>query len=176
MSYHPWLRDEFAFCCVYCLLREQWGRVTGEFDVEHFRPQVKNPELGVVYENLLNACHTCNLLKGGRDVPDPRQVLAADQVRVNPDGSIEGLTDGAKKLIEILCLNSETFKRWRLIWIRNIELAKEYDAQQYQRLMGFPDDLPNLRLLRPPGGNRRPDGINVCYYAKRQRGELPETY
>jgi hypothetical protein len=25
-SYSPWLRDEFAFRCVYCLLREQWGR------------------------------------------------------------------------------------------------------------------------------------------------------
>ena len=24
-SYLPWLRDEFSFRCVYCLLREQWG-------------------------------------------------------------------------------------------------------------------------------------------------------
>jgi hypothetical protein len=29
-SYRAWLRDEFAFRCVYCLSREQWGRVTGE--------------------------------------------------------------------------------------------------------------------------------------------------
>ena len=57
-TYRPWLRDEFTFRCVYCLLREQWGRVTGEFDVEHFRPQVNSPELGVTYDNLLYACHT----------------------------------------------------------------------------------------------------------------------
>lgn len=28
-SYRPWLRDEFTFRCVYCLLREQWGLVRG---------------------------------------------------------------------------------------------------------------------------------------------------
>jgi hypothetical protein len=27
-SYRAWLRDEFAFRCVYCFSREQWGRVT----------------------------------------------------------------------------------------------------------------------------------------------------
>ena len=26
-SYRPWLRDEFAFRCVYCLFREQWGKL-----------------------------------------------------------------------------------------------------------------------------------------------------
>ena len=31
-SYRPWLRDEFTFRCVYCLLREQWGRARGSFD------------------------------------------------------------------------------------------------------------------------------------------------
>ena len=31
-SFRPWLRDEFSFCCVYCLVREQWGRVSGEFN------------------------------------------------------------------------------------------------------------------------------------------------
>ena len=35
-SYRPWLRDEFSFRCVYCLLREQWGRVRGLFDLDHF--------------------------------------------------------------------------------------------------------------------------------------------
>ena len=30
-SYRPWLRDEFEFRCVYCLKRETWGQVTGDF-------------------------------------------------------------------------------------------------------------------------------------------------
>ena len=175
-SYRPWLRDEFAFRCVYCLVREQWGRVSGEFDVEHFTPQAKSPALGLVYENLLNACHSCNLLKGGRDLPDPRLVLLRGTVLINPDGSVEGRTDDAKRLIKILGLDSNAYNTWRLIWIRNIELAEQYDREQYQRLMGFPDDLPDLSRLRPPSGNSRTEGINDSYYEKRRRGELPETY
>ena len=175
-SYHPWLRDEFAFRCVYCLSREQWGRVAGDFDVEHFRPQARSPALGLVYENLLNACHGCNLLKGDRDVPDPRLVLTRETVSIRPDGGIEGLTDDAKRLIKILVLDSPDFNEWRLIWMRNIELAEEYDFEQYKRLMGFPDDLPNLRRLRPPKGNSRTKGLNDSHYERRQRGELPETY
>lgn len=176
LSYHPWLRDEFAFRCVYCLLREQWGRALAEFDVDHFRPQVKDPALGLVYENLVNACHTCNLLKGARDLPDPRRVLTTKCVQVNPDGGIVGLTDDARKVVAVLGLNSEAFKRWRLLWMRNVELAKDYDPVQYRRLMGFPDHLPDLRRLRPPGGNARPEGLEESFFAKRRRGELPETY
>lgn len=43
-SYRPWLRDEFAFRCVYCLLREQWGLVRGTFAIDHFLPASVNPE------------------------------------------------------------------------------------------------------------------------------------
>ncbi len=175
-SYHPWLRDEFVFRCVYCLNREQWGRVTGEYDVEHFSAQAKNPQLGLVYENLLYSCHSCNLLKGQRDIPDPRECLTSASVLVNPDGSIDGLTDDARKLILILGLDSADYRRWRLIWIRNIELASLHDVAQFNRLMGFPDDIPNLDVLRPPDGNARPEGISQSFFERRRRSELPATY
>jgi hypothetical protein len=53
ITFRPWLRDEFTFRCVYCLRREQWGIVIGEYDVEHFQPRVNRPELGLAYDNLL---------------------------------------------------------------------------------------------------------------------------
>ena len=174
MSYRPWLRDEFTFRCVYCLYREQWGRVTGEFDTEHFLPQVNHPELGAVYDNLLYACHTCNLLKGSRELPDPSQVFTSKTVRVNPDGSIEGLTAEARRVINILGLDSESFREWRVIWMRNVALAQEFDPVHFRRLMGFPDDLPSLEQ-RPPG-NSRPEGVQQSWYARKQRGELPDVY
>ena len=124
-SYRPWLRDEFSFRCVYCLIREQWGRVTGEFDVEHFRPQAMNPELASVYENLFYACGRCNGAKGDRVVPDPCKTLTANQVRLLPDGSLEGRTSEADSLLAKLGLNSPQMKRWRLIWIRNVQLARD---------------------------------------------------
>lgn len=52
-SYRPWLRDEFTFRCVYCLKREQWGLVTGEFDIDHFEPQKLLPNLAADYGNLV---------------------------------------------------------------------------------------------------------------------------
>lgn len=49
-SYRPWLRDEFAFRCVYCLKRETWGQVTFEFELDHFKPQSLNPQLKLDYQ------------------------------------------------------------------------------------------------------------------------------
>lgn len=59
--------------------------------------------------------------------------------------------------------------------MRIVELAKELDANLYEQLAGFPEDLPNLGRLRPPS-NTRPHGIEVSWYAKRQRGQLPVCY
>jgi hypothetical protein len=174
ITYRPWLRDEFTFRCVYCLHREQWGRVIGEFDVEHFRPQVNSPERGLTYDNLLYACHSCNLLKGVKGSPDPSQVLTAEAARVNPDGSIEGRSPGARRLIEILGLDSDSYRRWRSMWMRIIELAEAYDQEHFGRMMGFPDDLS--RLDQSPPVNTRPEGLQQSWYAKKQRGELPEVY
>jgi hypothetical protein len=106
-SYRPWLRDEFTFRCVYCLIREQWGRVTGEFDLDHFLPQASHPDKGADY--LLYACRPCNLRK-------------RDDV-----------------------------------------------------LLGYPDDLPDLRASHAPH-NTRPEGIEESYFARRERRELPEQY
>jgi len=39
------------------------------------------------------------------------------------------------------------YRQWRLVWIRNIELAKQHDVDHYIRLPGFPSDLPDLSVL-----------------------------
>ena len=41
-----WLRDEFQFRCVYCLVRERWHPDgDGGFSVERLQPRSKSPEL-----------------------------------------------------------------------------------------------------------------------------------
>ena len=165
-SYRPWLRDEFSFRCVYCLIREQWGRVTGEFDLEHFLPQIRSPERAAEYDNLFYACRSCNLRKSRMTVPDPGEALTSESVRVYPDGMVAGLTPDAQRIIRVLCLNSPALARWRRTWIRIIELAGEQDPRLFQELMGYPEDLPDLRSCRAPA-NTRPEGIG---------GELPDTY
>jgi len=53
IEFRPWLRDEFTFCCVYCLEREQWVNRIGHFHGDHFRPVVDNPGLALEYDNLI---------------------------------------------------------------------------------------------------------------------------
>jgi 5-methylcytosine-specific restriction endonuclease McrA len=55
-NYRPWLRDEFSFRCVYCLLREQWGQMRGGHAIDHFLPVVQYPKRVNNYDNLVYAC------------------------------------------------------------------------------------------------------------------------
>jgi hypothetical protein len=170
------LRDEFSFRCVYCLLREQWGLVGGTFNIDHFVAVAIDPGLENEYDNLLYACVSCNLAKGARSVPNPLTALTAAVVRVNADGTIQADDNSeAARLIELLGLDSQEYTKLRKLWIDIVALARQKRQELYQRLVGYPDDLPNLRRRKPPG-NSRPAGVDQSAFARHQRGELPSSY
>ena len=174
-SFRPWLRDEFTFRCVYCLKRETWGQATGEFELDHFQPQSLVPNLSLDYFNLVYACRRCNSVKLDQSVNDPLFGLSSESVVVHSDGVVMSDKPQTKRLIQQLDLNSPKLKKWRVMWMRIVNLAKERDANLYKQLAGFPEDLPNLGRLRPPG-NSRPDGVEISYHSQRDRGLLPEIY
>jgi len=175
-SYRPWLRDEFSFQCVYCLLREQWGRIRGLFDLDHFQAIANHPDLGSDYDNLLYACTSCNLAKASLAIPDPLTALTDANVHVTEDGHLHAETAEAASLIEILCLDDEDAVEFRMTWIGIIALVARYDTDLYLKLMGYPNDLPDLHSLKPASRNTRPEGVALSAHTKRQRGELPDTY
>lgn len=175
-GYRPWLRDEFAFRCAYCLIREQWGRITSEFDVDHFQPQSLRPDLVANYENLVYACRRCNSVKSDLATADPFFVMCRERIAIKEDGALLGLDTEATRLILTLDLNSPRLVEWRVTWIRIIDLARERDPSLYHRLAGFPADLPDLERLRPPGGNARHDGIAKSWRALERCGKLPNLY
>ncbi len=175
-SYRPWLRDEFAFRCVYCLIRETWGPFKGVYALDHFLPLASRPDLGLEYDNLVYACVSCNLSKGSLETPDPLATLLDPMVKVAEDGRILADTRQARKLIDLLGLNRPRLCEWRELWLRIVRLSALYDPPLSRRLLGYPEDLPDLTDLRPPGGNRRPDGIAESHLARRQRSELPDIY
>lgn len=175
-QYRDWLRDEFAFRCVYCLEREQWVHRTGHFHTEHFQPVAHRPDLALEYDNLVYACHVCNAVKQSHAVPDPLRVLLDDAVKVQVNGTLIARTKGAAKLIEMLQLNSGESRRRRRLMLRIIRLAIKHDVVLLRDLLGFPDSLPDLSRWHPPGGNRRPAGVQRSYFARRTRGTLPATY
>ena len=174
-SYRPWLRDEFTFRCIYCLKRETWGQVTGEFELDHFQPQSLAPHLSLDYFNLVYACRRCNSVKLDQPINDPLTILSPETAVVLRDGTLESHRPEAKRLIQQLDLNSPMLRKWRVMWMRIVDLAQERDTDLYQQLTGFPEDLPNLSRLRPPR-NSRPGGVEISWHAKRQRDQLAETY
>ena len=177
-SYRDWLRDEFTFRCVYCLHREKWYDRPGTFHVEHRVPVAVNPRGRCEYTNLLYACGTCNTAKSDiLSVPDPCQAAFADCLRIKSNGEVEALNEDGEKLRDVLRLNNRQNVKYRARWMRNLTVLQTADPELYQAYMGFPDDLPDLR---PPNKrvprNTRPEGAESCYFALRERGELPATY
>jgi len=174
-SFRPWLRDEFAFRCVFCLTRETWGPFRGQYAIDHFVPAVIEPSQTTDYANLLYSCISCNGVKGARRVPDPLTVLLDGSVRVEADGVLRAETNDAAQLIAALDLNDPRRVEYRALWISVVSLAERFDAELLRRLLGYPADLPDLSTLKPPD-NTRPEGLVEAHFARRERGELPETY
>ncbi|MBY0232493.1 MAG: HNH endonuclease [Gemmataceae bacterium] len=172
----PWVRDEFDFRCVYCLQREQWGKLRGVYALDHFVPVAARPDLAAVYDNLVYACITCNGAKGAQILPDPLSALVRSSVSVGEDGTIHARTPEALELVRSLGLDSPEYVEFRSLWIGIVALAARADEALHRRLMSYPDDLPDLRPLDPPGGNSRLGGVAGSAHARRDRCELPPTY
>lgn len=178
-SYKPWLRDEFTFRCVFCFFRERWyPDGYAAFSIDHFRPKkLKRKVLN--YDNLLYACRSCNCAK--RDllsILDPCVAGYGLHLKVDNDGSVDGLTTEGRILIDSLLLNEPQRVEWRS---RMLEVLKRVDLRNAQafpdlkKWFGFPDDLPELKPLNPRK-NSRPNGVQSCYFVKRQAGKLPDYY
>ena len=60
--------------------------------------------------------------------------------------------------------------------LKIISLAAKHNRILYRELLGFPNDLPDLVRLQPPGGNTRPDGVKKSCFVLRERKKLPTTY
>lgn len=166
-SFRPWLRDEFSFRCVYCLNREQWTSFGGNFDIDHFVPREVNPSLSLDYDNLVYACHRCNLTKSSKLIPDPSRFGFGGCIELDADGTYRPLDQNGVCLIELMDLNDPSLIRYRLLIADILMLAKQSESSIFQRMLGLPENCPNLRRLRPPGGNQRPEGLNRCWHIKR---------
>src|SRR5258708_33049864 len=64
--YREYLRRDFRRRCAYCDRPE--AQLGGEefFEIDHFRPVSKFPELNCHYPNLYYACGRCNRYKGSK--------------------------------------------------------------------------------------------------------------
>jgi hypothetical protein len=132
------------------------------------------------YENLVYACNRCNAAKRQEMILDPCSHSFAEHLRVDEDGQIEGRTLQGRDLVDILGLDLEGARRVRVMYLRLLALQRKYPDDPEvkalcQQAFGFPQDLPDLIKLRPPG-NLRSWGTERCYHRQRELGKLPPTY
>jgi hypothetical protein len=182
-SYKPFLRDEFAFRCVYCLERELWyPDRAASFSADHVDPKAMNPVREQDYENLVYSCTRCNSRKMERMLAlDPALIALGDHLHVGDDGEIEDLTSDGWEWIRIFNLNVVPSREIRRDVLLMLEAKRDLPDHPgvhalFLRRFGYPDDLPDLKKLKPPSGNSRPEGIENSHHSRRMRGELPEVY
>lgn len=169
--FRPWLRDEFDFRCAYCLNREQWGVLKGSFDLDHFIPREIDPSLELVYDNLVYACHRCNLTKSSGIIPDPHKHAFGECLQFNDDGMLSALNKEGELLLDLMDLNDPDLVKFRALIVEIVALAEQASRDLIlSRMFEVPADSPNLKNLRPPGGNTRPKGLQRCWYLR--RGEM----
>lgn len=182
-SYKEWLRDEFQFRCVYCLVREQWfPNGQAAFGVEHVWPKglPSYAALACDYENLVYACNECNSLKRTEVILDPCLVALDEHVCIQTDATAEWYSREGSHFIQVLRLNDpdRVARRLRVMRLYDYFLGHSADPEcqaLLREFSGYPDDLPNLAALRPPG-NTRPEGVADCHYPRRLEGRLPDVY
>ncbi len=182
-DFKPWLRDEFLFRCVYCLERERWYPSGSDaFSIDHVLPKVSHPERIRDYENLVYACSRCNARKQDCTLADPTEVGLGTCVSIDPaTGVARPLNDDGEELIERLHLNEDELVATRLEILSLIPLKAEFPDHPvvhrlYMSTFAYPDDLPDLESLRPPGGNRPKAGRSPSHYKRRQMGRLAAAY
>jgi hypothetical protein len=180
-EYKDWLRDEFAFRCVYCLERELWypSRHAG-FAVEHVLPRAAYPHLECAYDNLVYACARCNSFKQEAITLDPTAVALADHLQLERDGRITPLTQEGERYVILFRLNQPPAINNRGEKLLVLRLKRDVPDNPkvedlYRMAFGFPDDLPDLEAKRP-SINSRPDGLANTYFRQRAEGRLGEVY
>ncbi|MBY0231893.1 MAG: hypothetical protein K2W96_21635 [Gemmataceae bacterium] len=175
-DYKPFLRDECGYACVYCLTREAWlPQGHAALGVEHLDPR-SIAAAPAEYDRLAYSCCQCNSHRGTRALPfDPSDGLGA-HVENRRDGTIRARTLFGARFILACGLDRAELTRFRRLMIELLDHLAGTAPALLRQWLAYPDDLPDLSLLRPPGGNARPEGIARSAFARRARGELPETY
>jgi hypothetical protein len=174
-QYRNWLRDEFAFRCIYCLRRETWLTMSRDYQIDHFLPKSEHPDVERDYDNLVYACSECNGTKAAKYLPSPESVAYGDCMRVDENGEIQALNERGKTIIEALHLDALEYTRLRRKIIVTVAEAR-FGSETLKWCLGYPDELPNLSTEKKPKNNKRLNGIRDSHYERKSRDELPEYY
>jgi len=124
-EYVPFLRKDFQFRCAYCERTEAYFGGEETFEVDHFKPEQKFPELRTAYENLYYSCRKCNGIKwktwptedqinegtffADPCVEDPYEAHLSER----PDGGLDQLTACGAYTNRHIRLDRPSVEAWR---------------------------------------------------------------
>ncbi len=124
-QYKPFLRLDFRKRCAYCERPESYMGGEDAFEVEHFKPRSKFPQLEYVYPNLYYVCSKCNRHKS-ETWPSEEQLAQgmrfADPCEEDPyahhfleteDGGLKGTTLCGNYTIAHIRLHRDDLRNWR---------------------------------------------------------------
>lgn len=168
--YREWLRDDFDFRCIYCLQRERWGKRRAVFAIDHIVPRAEGGA-PCDYGNLAYACASCNSAKSDSAVPHPEQHAYGKCVEVDEEGRIRAKNREGKLLIRALRLDDEENTGFRRVRIQELKSHAENAPELFERLMSFPEDLPDLQSKQPPR-NAKPDSWKQSHLAMNNAGKI----
>jgi uncharacterized protein (TIGR02646 family) len=120
------VRQDFRRTCAYCLFEETWAAGLENFELDHFRPKSRFPQLALSYYNLYWSCHVCNRLK--RDLWPTAELLKqgiafvdlcasafAEHFISQKNGKWKGKTPSARYTIDSLRLNRPHLVELRIL-------------------------------------------------------------
>jgi hypothetical protein len=103
----------FRGVCCYCEAKGEFFGVPGEFDVEHFKPKSRFPDIAHEWTNLYYCCGWCNRNKGavvldfkpGLYFPDPCKEDLYDKHLKFDREDLVAVTDSGQFVLDLLFLN-----------------------------------------------------------------------
>lgn len=126
-EYRPFLRRDFLGRCAYCERTEEYLGGTEAFEVEHFKPKGKFPDLISDYKNLYYACRGCNghksetwpstvqIARGHRFVDPCVEDPYLHHLREREEGTLDELTVCGSYSNVHIRLDRQDVRKWRVL-------------------------------------------------------------
>lgn len=147
-KYLPFLRRDFRQLCAYCERSEACLGGEEFFEIDHFRPNSKFPQLDTHYPNLYYACGRCNrhkagtwpsdglIMKGFRFADPCQEDMYLEHLQESANGRLEPRTGCGQYTRDHIRLNRSDLRRWR-------QLRREI-ATDLRRLASLKNDLEDM--------------------------------
>ena len=128
-DYKQELRKDFLYSCAYCTTSEK--ELHKDFQIDHYLPQSKYPELANDYLNLIWSCQECNNSKDDYDSNATKKIFRPDKYDYSEHFELDGdkligkTPDVGFPTVILLNLNSKRLRTLRFIRSEENKLREE---------------------------------------------------